>query len=92
MFLNEHLKIFILVQLLATIDYDTVISPLFDFVIDVSDGPNTLTVTGRVIVTAVNEHTPSFSQSLYFFGIILFHEKYLTSFKIISELLFRLIV
>ncbi|XP_060602144.1 cadherin-23-like isoform X2 [Ruditapes philippinarum] len=52
-------------KLKATVDYDTLVDPQFDFEIDVSDGTNVLTVTGSVLVTAVNEDPPAFSQTTY---------------------------
>ncbi|KAL4226469.1 hypothetical protein ACF0H5_014452 [Mactra antiquata] len=52
-------------ELKAQIDYDTVVSPEFDFVIEVTDGTNTLPVSGRVTVTGVNEHIPTFTQTTY---------------------------
>jgi hypothetical protein len=48
-------------QLKAEVDYDTLVDPQFDFEIDVSDGTNVLTVTGSVLVTAVNEAPPAFT-------------------------------
>ncbi|XP_053376783.1 cadherin-23-like [Mercenaria mercenaria] len=52
-------------NLKAVVDYDTLTNPQFDFVIDVSDMTNTLTVTGSLTVTAVNEDPPAFTQTTY---------------------------
>ncbi|XP_052781279.1 protocadherin Fat 4-like isoform X2 [Mya arenaria] len=48
-------------KLKSPIDYDTVASSQFDLTIRVSDGTRSVYVTGTVLVTGVNEHSPVFT-------------------------------
>ena len=52
-------------QLISEIDFDSVSSDVFSVLIAVSDGLNTVQVSGIVTVTGVNEASPVFNQGLY---------------------------
>ena len=57
-------------QLTAEIDYDVILSDVYSVTIDVSDGENTVQISGLITITGINENSPSFNPGMKSFLLV----------------------